>query len=169
MQRGRRVKNKKSQTWLETLAVAFEVFIGGMLILFFLNQGVAMGKGAAMTSQYLANDLALTLETAAGMTADKMVVNYSRAELKNYKIDVTDTVGVEKITGIETASQQIIQIPSLVYTRLSGAPELFAVKVGTKVALIEQPTTISELALGTSPITRVKIITQGGVVAYEAS
>ena len=164
-----RGKKCKAQTWLETLAVAFEVFIAGMLILFFLNQGVAMGKGAAMTSQYLANDLALSLEAAAGITADKMVINYAHPGLKNYKIDVSDTVGVEKITGVDAAAQQVIQIPGLLYTRASAVPELFVVKVGNKAALIEQPTTVDELSLGSSPVSRVRIMKHGGVVAYEAS
>ncbi|MDO8642348.1 MAG: hypothetical protein Q7R76_02020 [Candidatus Woesearchaeota archaeon] len=161
--------NKKGQAWLETLAVAFEVFIGGMLILFFINQGVAISKGAQMTSQYLANDLALTMETAAGMRAEKMVLNYSHRDMKVYKIAVADTVSVEKITGIETSIQQIIQIPSMVYTRLSGTAELFVVKLGSKVALVPEPTTVDELVLGSSPVTRIKIVNEGGVVAYEAS
>lgn len=163
------MRGKRSQMWLETMATGFEFVIAGALLLFFINQGIMIARGTGMPSQYYAHDIALSLETAAGLQAQKMVLNYSREELEDYRIEVGEQVSVEKSTGIESAAQRIIRIPSLVNSRTVNKKDISVIKLGDKVMLVDEPVNIDQLVLGTGPTSRIQIVREGGVVAYETS
>ena len=163
------MRGKKSQMWLETMATGFEFVIAGVLLLFFVNQGIMIAKGTGMPSQYYAHDISLSLETAAALQSQKMALNYSREELADYRIEVGERVGVEKSAGIESAAQRIIRIPTLVNSRAVNKKDISVIKMGGKGMLIYEPVKIDQLVLGTGPVSRIQIVREGGVVAYETS
>ncbi len=161
--------NTRGQMWLETVATAFEVVIAGALILFFINQGIMIAKGTSQPSRYYAEDIALTIETLAGLQAQKAVVSYSDEELKEFKIELGNELVVEKITGFEHAATRLVRVPELVYGRAVEKENLTVVKLANKVLLVPETVKLDQLVLGTGPVTRIQVIHKEGVVAYEAS
>lgn len=163
------MKGKRGQMWLESMATGFELVIAGALLLFFINQGIMIARGTDMPANYYAHDLALSLETAAALQAQKMVINYSREELEEYRIEVGELVSVEKSTGIESATRRLIRVPTLVNSRAVNKKDLSVIKLGDKVMLVDEPVNIGQLVLGSGPVSRIQIVRDGGVVAYETS
>ncbi len=161
-------KSKKGIEGLRVLYVSFEVVLGAALILFFIQFGLNAAEGTSQDVRYIANDLAMTVETAQALTADKLVITPKKS-FENYKVALQKGLTVEEIGGLNKAQVDIVKQQGVVFSKYTAPEKMSIIKLEEKVLLADKEIRINELILGAGATTRIQVHQADGVVVYEAS
>jgi hypothetical protein len=160
------LRNKKADL-IRGLSNSAGVLIAGMLIVFFIYQGVNLARGTASNSHYLANDISLAVETLEAITSQRAVYNYHEG-LKDYKVSLTSSTEISRIDRIEKAETQIARKKGLEYARYISPETISIIKLGEKVGSADGKIRVTELVEGIGPVKRIRIHKERSAVAYMA-